>query len=143
MLILFFFYKSLIITQPNPTEISVVKENTTPSPSQAQSGGIRNHTKLPVDGGAHEFPFILSPTQAVMAAATRRFIPIRPAPLVSWLLERSHSIYESTLCPVLTLRDLEANLQLIYFKSLVLSNLIIKEGCSVVQQVDRMTTAAG
>ncbi|XP_018645644.1 hypothetical protein Smp_149030 [Schistosoma mansoni] len=74
---------------------------------------------------------------------TRRIIPIKPAPLVFRLIEQIHMVLDSTNCSLMTLKHLEGNLQSIYLKSSILTNLLVKEGSNTLHRVDRMTVAAG
>ncbi|KAA3671465.1 uncharacterized protein DEA37_0009861 [Paragonimus westermani] len=70
-------------------------------------------------------------------------LPIEPAPLVLRLLERVHLVCERASCASLALRDLEGALCVIYQKSRVLADLLIKTGPSLLRHPDRMAAAAG
>ncbi|VDO92749.1 unnamed protein product [Schistosoma curassoni] len=52
-------------------------------------------------------------------------------------------VLDATNCSLMTLKHLEGNLQLIYLKSSILTNLLVKEGSNTLHRVDRMTIAAG
>ncbi|KAF8567814.1 hypothetical protein P879_01579 [Paragonimus westermani] len=70
-------------------------------------------------------------------------LPIEPAPLVLRLIERVHLVCERASCAPLALRDLEGALCVIYQKSRVLADLLIKTGPSLLRDPDRMAAAAG
>ncbi|KAF6779969.1 hypothetical protein AHF37_00610 [Paragonimus kellicotti] len=74
---------------------------------------------------------------------TPHSLPIEPAPLVLRLIEQVHLVCERASCASLALRDLEGTLYVIYQKSRVLADLLIKTGPSLLRNPDRMAAAAG
>ncbi|CAH8511178.1 unnamed protein product [Schistosoma turkestanicum] len=84
-----------------------------------------------------------TPMCKLSSSIIRRIISIKPAPLVFRLIEQIHTVLDATNCSLMTLKHLECNLQLIYLKSSILTNLLISEGSNTLHRVDRMTIAAG
>ncbi|CAH8580567.1 unnamed protein product [Schistosoma haematobium] len=105
----------------------------------------RDRVKLKLDETEpFEQQSVLTTPQCKLGSCiTRRIIPIKPAPLVFRLIEQIHMVLDATNCSLMTLKHLEGNLQLIYLKSSILTNLLVKEGSNTLHRVDRMTIAAG
>ncbi|CAH8569832.1 unnamed protein product [Heterobilharzia americana] len=145
--------EALTIVQPNLANIVLTKEVEVPNPIHVRAtppvgSGIhsgRDRAKIILDqtDSMEQQPLLVTPVHALTSSVSRRHLQIKAAPLVSRLIEETHMVLETTNCSLMTLKHLESNLQLIYHKSIILTNLLIKEGSSVLQRIDRMMIAAG
>nr|CAH8852704.1 unnamed protein product [Trichobilharzia regenti] len=131
----------------NPSSVSTPSSSTT----TVQHIGGRDRVKIMLDQSSLsstsdsliDQPILITPIRALSASVSRRNLHIKPAPLISRLIEQIHLVLDTTNCSLMTLKHLECNLQLLYRKSMILTNLLIKEGAPLLQRIDRMTTTVG
>ncbi|KAH8870098.1 hypothetical protein KSF78_0005783 [Schistosoma japonicum] len=144
--------EALTLVQPSSTNFISSRESDDANPklthntinSGTCSGRERMKNKTYETEPLEQQSFLMTtPMSEISSSINRRIIQIKPAPLVFRLIEQIHSVLDATNCSLTTLKHLESNLQLIYLKSTILTNLLIKEGSSILYRVDRMTVAAG
>ncbi|CAH8858480.1 unnamed protein product [Trichobilharzia szidati] len=134
----------------NPISVTTTTTTAGTSSSMSQHSG-RDRVRIMLDQSSSpsssdaliDQPMLITPIRALGASVSRRNLAIKPAPLISRLIEQIHLVLDTTNCSLMTLKHLECNLQLIYRKSMILTNLLIKEGAPLLQRIDRMTTTVG
>ncbi|CAH8537523.1 unnamed protein product [Dicrocoelium dendriticum] len=107
--------------------------------------GSRHSFAQPTFGSKSNSPSHGSQTSsAAQSYATLTPLPctVKPAELVLHLLDQTRVVFERTACASLALRDMENTLYLIYYKSRVLADLLMKTGPSFLHDFDRMAAAA-
>lgn len=130
--------------QPSPSELTMYKQLRGTSTTHSQRGDTRTPSKNQRHHTSDQTSsIILSPLNALKNSVSKRVIPVKGSPLVARLIEQIHLVLTSTNCPVLTLKHLESNLQIIYQKSSILKDLIIKEGPNVLKQPNRIVCVTG